>query len=177
MAADPYADWSDTPAPAQDKYADWADSPAGPTVSQGEAAVMGVGSGGALGWDDEIGAAMQAGLAALTPGMDAAETYKQARSENRQLKDAAEAQQGTAYTTGQVAGGVASGLATGGAGAGLKGAMATNAALGAVNAAGNADELDAQGGRRPGWRGWLRRRQGGRRRGERARAQGGSGCF
>lgn len=43
---------------------------------------------GTLGFADELGAAMQGGLAALTPGMSARETYRQARDENRIRSDA-----------------------------------------------------------------------------------------
>lgn len=62
------------------RFADIAES-LGLTPGRAEA----VGQGLTFGLGDELGAGLQAGMAAVTPGMNAAETYRTARNENRDI--------------------------------------------------------------------------------------------
>jgi hypothetical protein len=124
----------------------------GPKVSQLEAAASAAGQS-AFGFGDEAGALLQGGLAAVTPGMDALETYREARRDNRQIDEAAQEQHpktywgtliGTGLASGGAAGagrGVAKGVAKKGLGALVKAGAKSGAKLGALGGlgAGKAD--------------------------------------
>jgi hypothetical protein len=85
-----------------------------------ESALKGAEQGLTFGFADELGAALQGGLAALTPGMSAAETYRQARDDNRRRYAKAQEDNSTAYLVGEIGGGVLAPVP--GAGAAVQGA-------------------------------------------------------
>lgn len=96
-------------------------------ISSAESAVAGARQGATLGFSDEIGGGIQAGLDKLLGGVsdvdaelaaqgfegsllpDASSVYKQARDENRAIDKAAEAANPGAYFAGELGGGLVSG--------------------------------------------------------------------
>ncbi len=119
--------------------------PTGP--GYGDAALAGVQNLGAFGWGDEIGGAMQGGLAKLTGTGDFGETYRHARDENRAESKAAKAAHPAAYYAAGIPAAVAASLAipvakaAQGASLGARAlySAANGAALGGLNAAGDSD--------------------------------------
>lgn len=108
--------------------------------------VRGAAQGGTLGFADELGGAMQAGLQHIANGLPTGalewagidnrylqrpgEVYRQARDENRASDRAAQEAHSGAYLGGEVAGGLAT-LAAAPAGAGLSGAVKGGSMIGA----------------------------------------------
>lgn len=129
-------------------------APAAPTISRGEAFGRGALQGATLGWGDEIAAAADT-LISHVPGVRAAAealaptaggrgasldytnpnlTYEERRDAYRRFNEAAKAQHGKLYTTGEIAGGVAATPLLPGIGE-VKG-LSTAAKLGRVGIAG-----------------------------------------
>jgi hypothetical protein len=71
------------------------------TPTRADAALAGIQNLGSFGWGDELGAALQGGLAKLYGTGEYGETYRQARDENRRQSAAAkEAHKGVYYASG-----------------------------------------------------------------------------
>lgn len=117
------AAWEDLPDVVPAKGEAWealpdvAPSEPAPEPSMGASALAGVQQLGTFMWGDELGAAMQGGLAKLTGTGDFGETYRQARGENRAETKAAKAAHPNVYLA-----------------AGLPAALAASAALPALKA-------------------------------------------
>lgn len=101
-----------------------------------------LGQGLTFGFGDELGAGIQGGLAALTPGMNSGETYRNALSENRGiLADEKAAEPGTAAAL-EAIGSIPTSFVIPGAAGGLGTALKVGGALGAVSGLGHADDGD-----------------------------------
>lgn len=101
-----------------------------------------LGQGLTSGFGDELGAGIQGGLAALTPGMNSGETYRNALSENRGiLADEKAAEPGTAAAL-EAIGSIPTSFVIPGAAGGLGTALKVGGALGAVSGLGHADGGD-----------------------------------
>jgi hypothetical protein len=140
----PNDDWEEVRAPAAASGGDdWQEVPHAEEPSALASAGHGLTQGATFGFADELGAGLQAGMAFLTPGMDVADTYRQALSENRSNVSQAQAANPNAYGAANFAGGA---LAQGGAavltgGTSLGAQMGLGAAGGALQAVGDSKDL------------------------------------